>query len=98
MKWRDKFLKSIKKLKKEGYLDKKGVEALKKLLGEECSKRYCLSCAKEIVGASEIYVPEAVNPDPPPFYLELCRECGADEKVRNTFYNLSRIINNIKGG
>lgn len=39
--------------------------------------RWCAECKAPIpLGTSEIYDPAAVNPNPPPFYLELCSKCA----------------------
>lgn len=60
-----------------GYL----IEKIKKRRSE-MSDRWCMKCGVEIpLNTSEIYVPEAVNPNPPPRYFELCQKCA--EKKRS---------------
>ena len=53
-----------------------------KSLLKKRGSRWCVKCGETIpLNASEIYNPEAINPNPPPFYLELCSKC-AKRKIR----------------
>lgn len=44
---------------------------------EDKNSRWCAECGEPIsLNTSEIYEPDAVNPNPPPFYFELCQNCA----------------------
>jgi len=49
--------------------------------------RWCFRCGNPIdLCTSEIYDPVALNPNKPPFYFELCADCG--KQIHKTIKDL----------